>query len=152
MKGSRHEDSQADVDCASRPVARRAGVGDAGDLRAPQGARPVRALGKAQCRARFARDGMGPPAARTKLLVIARLRRARGECQAADESAADSGRADRAAVKLKGTAKPRSGENEAQARSYRWRSAVGLGLVGAGAARLASRAGGLPFLGSRLLA
>src|SRR5476651_622087 len=113
MKGWPLEDSKTDVHRSSRPVARRAGVGHAGDLCTPQGARHVRASGKAQCRARFARDGMGPTAARTKLLVLARFRRTRGERQAANESAPDPGRADRAAVKLKGTAKPRSGENEA---------------------------------------
>src|SRR6266436_7277035 len=95
---------------------------------------------------------MGPPAARTELLVIARLRRARGERQAANESAADSGRADRAAVKLKITAKPRSGENEAQARSFRWRSAVVLGLVVAGAVGLAARAVELQLLDHSFLA
>src|SRR5258706_11764880 len=147
MKASPHEDRQAGVHRSSRPVARRAGVGHAGDLRAPQGARHVRAPGKAQCRARFARDGMGPPAARTELLVIARLRRARGERQAANESAADSGRADRAAVKLRITAKPRSGENEAQARSFRWRSAVVLGLVVAGAVGPPPPGGGAQLLG-----
>src|ERR1700688_2386974 len=114
MRASPHEDSQTDVRRSSRPVACRSGFGRAGDLRAPQGARPVRASRKAQCRARFARDGMGPPAARTKLLVIARLRRTRGECQAANESAANPGRADRAAVKPRFTAKPPSGDNEAQ--------------------------------------
>ena len=43
-------------------------------------------------------------------------------------------------MKLKVTAKPRSGENEAQARSFRWRSGVVLGLVVAGAVGLAARA------------
>src|SRR5258708_29291698 len=87
---------------------------------------------------------MGPPAARTELLVIARLRRARGERQAANESAADSGRADRAAVKLRITAKPRSGENEVQARSFRWRSAVVLGLVVAGGCAPPLQPAGVP--------
>src|ERR1700680_4320350 len=95
---------------------------------------------------------MGPPAARAKLLVVARLRRARGERQAANESAADSGCADRAAVRLKFTAKPRSGENEAQARSFRWRSAVVLGLVVAGAVGLAARAVELQLLDHSFLA
>src|SRR5882762_9197151 len=152
MKASPHEDRQADVHRSSRPVARRAGVGHAGDLRAPQGPRHVRAPGEAQCRARFARDGMGPPAARTELLVVARLRRARGERQAANESTADPGRADRAAVKPRFTAKPRSGENEAQARSFRWRSSVVLGLVVLGAAGLAARAVELQLLDHGFLA
>ena len=72
-------------DGAARPVARRARIRRAGDLRAPQGARHVRAPGEAQRRARFARDGMGPPAARTELLVLACVRRARRQHQAADE-------------------------------------------------------------------
>src|ERR1700691_873802 len=115
-------------------MVRRAGVGRAGDLCAAHGARHVRASGEAQCRARFARDGMGPSAARTKLLVLARLRRKSRERQAADEPSADSRCADRAAVK------PRLSENDTQARSYRWRSLVVLSLVVLGAVGLAARA------------
>src|SRR3984957_10479029 len=152
MRALPYEDSETDVHRSSRPVARRAGLGGAGDLRAPQGARPVRAPRKAQCRTRFARDGMGPPAARTKLLVIACLRRTRGECQAANESAANPRRADRAAVKPRFTAKPRSGENEAQARSFRWRSGVVLGLVVLGAVGLAARAVELQLMDHGFLA
>jgi cell division protein FtsI (penicillin-binding protein 3) len=55
-------------------------------------------------------------------------------------------------VKLKVIAKPRSGENEAQARSFRWRSAVVLGLVVAGAAGLAARAVELQLLDHSFLA
>src|ERR1700736_2913725 len=152
MKGLPLENRKTDGHRSSRPVAGRARVGRAGDLCAPHGARHIRAPGKAQCRARFARDGVGPAAARAKLLVIARLRRTRGERQAANESAADPGRADRATVKLKVTAKPRSGENEAQARSFRWRSAVVLGLVVAGGAGLAARAVELQLLDHGFLA
>jgi len=55
-------------------------------------------------------------------------------------------------VKLRFTAKPRSGENEAQARSFRWRSAVVLGLVVAGAVGLAARAVELQLLDHGFLA
>ena len=42
-------------------------------------------------------------------------------------------------MKPRFSARPRSGENEAQARSFRWRSSVVLGLVILGAAGLAAR-------------
>src|SRR5271165_6551772 len=51
-------------------VAGRARVRRAGDLRAPQRTRLVRAAGEAQRRTRLARYGVGTLAARTKLLVI----------------------------------------------------------------------------------
>jgi len=55
-------------------------------------------------------------------------------------------------VKPRFTAKPRSGENEAQARSFRWRSSVVLGLVVLGAAGLAARAVELQLLDHGFLA
>src|SRR5450631_2123980 len=133
-------------------VARRAGVGHASDLCPPQCPRSVRASGKAQRRARFARDGMGPAAARAELLVLARIRRAGGQRQAADEPAANPRCTDRASVKRRFSVNARSAENDAQAKSYRWRSCVVLGLVVLGAAGLAVRAVELQLLDHGFLA
>src|ERR1700727_2718600 len=66
---------------------------------------------------------MGALAAGAKLLVIARVRRARRQREIADEPAADPRCEDSPTVKS------RAGENDAQAKSYRWRSTVVLGLV-----------------------
>src|ERR1700690_748269 len=77
---------------------------------------------------------MGKAAAGAKLLVIARLRRTRGECQDANEHSANPRRADRASVRS------RAPEKDTQAKSYRWRSAVVLGLIVLGATGLAARA------------
>src|ERR1700678_3727193 len=124
----------------------RIGVRRAGDLRAPQGARYVRAARETQRRTRLARHRVGALAARTKLLVLACLRRARGERQIADEHPADSRCEDRPTVKL------RSGESQRPAKSYRWRSAVVLGLVVLGAIGLAARAVELQLLDHGFLA
>src|SRR6202034_3899055 len=124
----------------------RIGVRRAGDLRAPQGARYVRAARETQRRTRLARHRVGPLAARAKLLVLARLRRTRGQLQIADEHPADSRCEDRPPVKL------RPGENQRPAKSYRWRSAVVLGLVVLGAIGLAARAVELQLLDHGFLA
>ena len=71
---------------------------------------PVRAPRKAQRRTRFARDGVGPAAARAERLVVARLRRAGGQRQAADDSAANPRRADRAPVKTRALDEDAPGE------------------------------------------
>src|SRR5260221_9212856 len=127
-------------------VAHRARFREPGDLCPAQGARYVRAPREAQCRTRFARHGVGTPATGTELLVLARLRRESRERQVANEPAANPRCADRAAVKL------RSGGNDAQAKSYRWRSAVILGLVLSGAALLVARAVELQLLDHGFLA
>src|SRR6202789_3733025 len=127
-------------------VARRARLGRASDLRAAQGPRYVRSPGEAERRARFSRHGMGAPAARAELLVLERLRRAGRQRQTANEPAADPRRKDRAAVKL------RSGDNDAQAKSYRWRSTLILGLVVLGAVGLVARAVELQLLDHGFLA
>src|ERR1700722_18292751 len=104
-------------------VARRSGLRRAGHLCAAQGPRHVRALGETQRRTRLARDRVGAATAGAELLLLACLRRTGRQRQAADESAANPRCADRAAVKL------RSSDNDAQARSYRWRSTTILGVV-----------------------
>ena len=55
-------------------------------------------------------------------------------------------------MKPRFTAKPRAGENETQAKTYRWRSYVVLGLVVAGAVGLAARAVELQLLDHSFLA
>src|SRR6202171_2356973 len=127
-------------------VARRARFRRAGDVCPAPGPRYVRAPREAQCRTRFARDGVGTPATGAKLLVLARLRRESRQRQVANEPAADPRCTDRAAVKL------RSADNDAQAKSYRWRSTVILGLVLLGAALLVARAVELQLLDHGFLA
>src|ERR1035438_5445235 len=77
---------------------------------------------------------MGAPTARTKRLVVECVRRAGCERQAADEPAAASRRADRAAMKA------RSSESDARTRSYHWRATLVLTLIALGALGLAARA------------
>src|ERR1700722_6966258 len=127
-------------------VARRARLRRASDLCAAQGPRYVRALGEAQCRTRLPRHRVGTPAARAELLVLARLRRESRQRQVADESAANPRCTDRAAVKL------RPSDNDAQAKSYRWRSTVILGMVLLGAVGLVARAVELQLLDHGFLA
>src|SRR6185312_17315803 len=141
-----HEIPSLAAACPARVVVRRAGHGRASDLCPAQGARNVRAPGETQCGARCARYGVGTPAAGTELLVLERLRRKGGERQAANDTAANPRRADSAAVKL------RSGDNDAQAKSYRWRSTVILGAVLLGAAGLVARAVELQLLDHGFLA
>src|ERR1700722_13398788 len=121
-------------------VARRARLRSAGGLRPAQSPRYVRAPREAERGARLARYRVGTPAARAELLVITCLRRESRQRQAANEPAGNPGRADRAAVKS------RPVDNDAQARSYRWRSSVILGLVLLGGAGLVARAVELQLL------
>src|ERR1700719_2954094 len=62
-KESPHEISPLVADGPAVAVAGGARLGRASDLRAPQGARHVRAVGEAQCRTRLARHGVGALAA-----------------------------------------------------------------------------------------
>src|SRR5258708_2500858 len=141
-----HEISPLAAAFSAVAVVGRLRVGRAGDLRTPQGARHVRTAGEAQRRTRLSRDGVGALAAEPKLLVLARLRRARRQRQITNDPATDSRCEDRPPVKL------RSGENGRSTKSYRWRSVVVLGLVVLGAIGLAARAVELQLLDHGFLA
>ena len=121
-------------------------------------------LERLNSRARQARDRMGPAAARAERLVDARVRRERGEHEAArwrcrrrkksswcrhDRHVHESGRASAAPIAAAVTAAPR---RRASSDSFRWRANFLLGLLVCGALGLVWRAVELQLVDTRFLA